>query len=406
MEFEQFLQYLRGALNHLYDPDYLRRSPLAARFGVAERYDTPLAMQRILTDAIEEMRPDAQGITLPVEQQNYDVLLYRYIQQSSQTEVAHQLGVSDRQLRRIQAVALDMLATKLWKRYCNTGDTISEPYFQKLSDQKKTLDDFAWLKDAPVTSPADPIETVQKVLDLLQPLASHHHVNLLCQAPERLPHLAVQPVALRQVLLSLLGDLICVASGCELSISLSRSGMEIKITIGCLSPEAPNLVDLESQGIRDARQIAALMKGRLLVVPSNTEGVIQLFIPAVEQVKVLVIDDNQDIVELIRRFTEGTRFTIRGIHRAEAAMEATILEAPQIILLDVMIPEVDGWELLGKLRRNPQTAHIPVIICTILAQKELALALGAEDFIQKPVRREVLLQTLERAAEKLAKALQ
>ncbi|GAP05181.1 response regulator containing a CheY-like receiver domain and a GGDEF domain [Anaerolinea thermolimosa] len=406
MEFEQFLLQLRGVLNHLYDPDYLRRSPLAAWFGVSERYDTPLAIQRILMNAIEDMRPDPQGVTSPIEQQNYDVLLYRYIQQSSQREVAHQLGVSDRQLRRIQAVALEMLATRLWKHCPNAASANPESHYQKFSGQEKALDDFAWLKDAPVASPADPIEIVRNVVDLLQPLASRHHVTLGYRALEGLPHLAVQPVALRQVLLSLLGDLIRVASGCELVISLSRSGAEVIINIGNLRTDVPCLVNLESQGIRDAHQITAFMKGRLLVVPSNSTGVIQLFLPAVEQIKVLVVDDNRDIVELMRRFTEGTRFTIRGVHRAEAVLEAVVHEAPQIILLDVMIPEVDGWELLGKLRRNPQTAHIPVIICTILAQKELAMALGAEDFIQKPVHREVLLQALERVEEKLAKALQ
>ena len=70
--------------------------------------------------------------------------------------------------------------------------------------------------------------------------------------------------------------------------------------------------------------------------------------------------------------------------------------SPAIIVLDVMMPEQDGWTLLGQLRVHPQTRDIPVIIYTILAQEELALALGAADFIRKPVSQGAFLQLLAR----------
>ena len=54
---EQFLDYLRDALDHLYDPERLRRSPLAELFGVANRFDTATALQRILTNAIASFKP-------------------------------------------------------------------------------------------------------------------------------------------------------------------------------------------------------------------------------------------------------------------------------------------------------------------------------------------------------------
>jgi CheY-like chemotaxis protein len=66
-----------------------------------------------------------------------------------------------------------------------------------------------------------------------------------------------------------------------------------------------------------------------------------------------------------------------------------------------MMPEIDGWELLGKFRHHPQTGQIPIIVCTILSQKELALSLGASGFIHKPVTRQNLLLELDRQAELL-----
>ena len=60
------------------------------------------------------------------------------------------------------------------------------------------------------------------------------------------------------------------------------------------------------------------------------------------------------------------------------------------------MPQDDGWTLLGNLRVHPKTRSIPVVVCTILSQKDLALALGAAEFIQKPISRTEFLSTLER----------
>ncbi|NIV31704.1 MAG: response regulator, partial [Anaerolineae bacterium] len=70
--------------------------------------------------------------------------------------------------------------------------------------------------------------------------------------------------------------------------------------------------------------------------------------------------------------------------------------SPQVILLDVMMPQIDGWEILGRLRQHPLTSHIPTVVCTILAQEELALSLGASAFVRKPVTRQVFLAALDR----------
>ena len=70
--------------------------------------------------------------------------------------------------------------------------------------------------------------------------------------------------------------------------------------------------------------------------------------------------------------------------------------SPKFIILDVMLPGTDGWELLGRLREYPQTRAVPIIVCTILPQEEFALALGAAGFLQKPVSRNTLLAELAR----------
>jgi CheY-like chemotaxis protein len=65
-----------------------------------------------------------------------------------------------------------------------------------------------------------------------------------------------------------------------------------------------------------------------------------------------------------------------------------------------MLPGIDGWELLGRLREHPQIGTAPIIVCTILPQEEFALTLGAAEFLRKPVSREALLSALDQALKK------
>ena len=69
-----------------------------------------------------------------------------------------------------------------------------------------------------------------------------------------------------------------------------------------------------------------------------------------------------------------------------------------------MLPDIDGWDMLGRLRAHPKTSDKPVVVCTIMPQEQLALALGAAAFLQKPVSRETLLAELDRLTCQTEKA--
>jgi putative two-component system response regulator len=69
---------------------------------------------------------------------------------------------------------------------------------------------------------------------------------------------------------------------------------------------------------------------------------------------------------------------------------------PDLIILDVMMPSMDGWQVLRSLKQNPATKSTPIIICSVLREPELAISLGAISYLIKPVDRLELLATLER----------
>ena len=113
----------------------------------------------------------------------------------------------------------------------------------------------------------------------------------------------------------------------------------------------------------------------------------------------LVVDDNADTLQLFARYAVGTRYAVTGTREPGRALQLAEEVRPDIVVLDVMMPELDGWEMLARLREHPSTAQTSVIICTVLPQQPLALALGANPFLQKPVTREAFLAALDLQTE-------
>jgi CheY-like chemotaxis protein len=404
---EEFLRHLRDALNHLQDPNRLRRNPLAALFGVASRVDTPSALQRILVEAIEALEPKADEPSHSRAWRIYDALFYQYVQQFNQQEVADQLGISARQLRREQKAALETLAGHLWKQFDLEAKQQESAEAQTAAPSRaaspNVSQELAWLRDTYPEKPTDLRETLSTVLDLARPHASGHGVRLEIAMPDALPDLSVHPVALNQMLLNLLGVAVHHASGGQVCISVRPLRWEVEIRVECAksSPGPPHTPDKDANSLDAAHQLVDLCRCRLDVTEEESAFSATLVLPAHEQLPVLAIDDNVDSLRMLQRYTSGTRYRLVGTQDPEESLSLAEKISPQIIVLDVMMPQVDGWRVLGRLRQHPLTEGIPVVVCSILAQEELALSLGASGFVHKPVTRQAFLAALDRQIDLL-----
>lgn len=118
--------------------------------------------------------------------------------------------------------------------------------------------------------------------------------------------------------------------------------------------------------------------------------------PPAERPRVLVIDDDPAARELLQRGLEREGFTVRTAAHGAEGLELARQWRPDAITLDVLMPGLDGWEVLGRLKADPDTAGIPVVMVSVLREERLARALGAEDFLTKPVDRERLVRALAR----------
>jgi CheY-like chemotaxis protein len=258
--------------------------------------------------------------------------------------------------------------------------------------------ELAWLKDASRETPSALEAELPAVLDLARQLAERYGVALETSIEPDLPVVTVHPTALRQTLISLLSVAIPRASGGRVAISARAQRWVVELGIVCSGyvsgPETTS--DTETARLDMARQLVRLSGGRLALALEARSFEARLTLPARERLPVLVIDDNADTLQLLQRYAAGTRYHLVTAQDPGQALDLVARHAPQLIVLDVMMPQVDGWAILGQLGQHPLTQGLPIVVCSILAEEELALFLGARAYLQKPVTRQAFLAVLDR----------
>jgi CheY-like chemotaxis protein len=412
---ESLVRWLRQALRYLYDPARLRRNRLFQLFGLDEK-ESPSALRNILVNAIQSLKPDAGVSPQSQAWRTYWVLSHRYLEQFSQSEVATNLGLSVRQLRREEKLALQTLADYLWAHYdlrlrSVDHDAVSAGGSDDMalgeSGAASREQELAWLKRSFPSEPCDVAQMIQEALGTIGPLMEALGVRAEWELPEGSPRLAVQRITIQQALMNVLTAAVRSVPGGQISIEAEAHPQQVCVCVHAMRKEpaapAPQPSN-HAESLEMARQLVTLSGGSLEVLPgedTKSAFVTRLILPAAEQLAVLVIDDNADTLQLFQRYLADSHYYFIGARDPEQALALAEELAPQIIVADIMLPGIDGWELLGRLREHPQIRGTPIIVCTILPQEQLALTLGAAAFLRKPFTQAELLSALDRQASLL-----
>lgn len=115
---------------------------------------------------------------------------------------------------------------------------------------------------------------------------------------------------------------------------------------------------------------------------------------------VLVIDDDPQVRELLKRFLEKEGFQVEQASNGKDGLKMARELHPHAITLDVMMPGMDGWAVITALKADPKLSAIPVIMLTMVQDKNMGYALGAQDYLTKPIDRDKLMRVLEKYALK------
>jgi len=122
--------------------------------------------------------------------------------------------------------------------------------------------------------------------------------------------------------------------------------------------------------------------------------------------KILVVDDEAHIVMILKDSLEFSGFQVATAYNGEEALEAVDREHPDLIVLDIGMPKLDGWEVCRRLKGNDATRGIPIIILTAYAQmsdQKKGVALGAERFVSKPCDLTYLIEEINALLSQKAK---
>jgi two-component system cell cycle response regulator DivK len=118
--------------------------------------------------------------------------------------------------------------------------------------------------------------------------------------------------------------------------------------------------------------------------------------------RIVVVEDNEKNMKLFRDVLQANGYETLEATRGEQAVELTLEHSPDLVLMDIQLPDIDGIEALGRLRADERTASIPVIVLTALAMdgdRERFLAAGFDDYISKPVNIAGFIATVKQHCE-------
>jgi CheY-like chemotaxis protein len=123
--------------------------------------------------------------------------------------------------------------------------------------------------------------------------------------------------------------------------------------------------------------------------------------------KILVVDDEPDIVRVVVKIMEARGHTVTTAADGPEALERVSSDPPDVVILDLNLPRMDGWEVCKRLKTGDGTKHIPVVMMTAayvsVEDADKGTELGADEYVVKPFLREVLIHNVERLLESRAK---
>lgn len=127
------------------------------------------------------------------------------------------------------------------------------------------------------------------------------------------------------------------------------------------------------------------------------EGVVSPNKPVSERGRVLVVEDDTRIQRMLQTVLEAEAYGVETAGDGRAALEAVGRERPALIILDLMLPDIDGWQVMVDLRSRKETADLPVLVLSAVHDvARESLRIGANDFLRKPFGLDALLDKVER----------
>ncbi len=376
--------WLRQALARFHDLGYLQEHARAAL--VAGRFTDAPALRQALEDAIRRMQPPPETAPNAPARRLHRLLTLRYLDGLTQQEAAAELGIGVRHFKREQQRAIEALDALIFDQ--SAPPDRSRSPIPAASEPASTSPELIHLP-----------EVLRAALTVLDPVLTQQDLNVTVNLEDTLPAAQINAMLARQLVINALGWLIHDTYHERLLVRMraltgpSRSFVALELehpTVGRRHPIGSTLKQL-------ARSANAELS--VEITPRQTEKLI-VRMPAAQSRYILMIDDNPDMLRLAQRqLQRASDLAFVGVSTMDEALSQIRASRPACILLDLMMPDHDGWEILRLLKTYPETASIPIVISSVLPEPDLARAMGAAAILPRPFKAAQLNEMLRAIIE-------
>ena len=363
---KSFTKQVKDALEKLYDFQALQENVLTRKFDTRKsdpHSKDAYQLRREIIEAIESLNPGQNVASHSGTVRIYNLIYMHYISRLTIQQAAWEVGVSLRQAYRDLLPGQELISAVLWHRLNETSHFHEEP---SVDTELIRLEDH--------TS----ISTLQELLDTamrpIQILADNYNLAIDVKAPSNPILMTTNHTIAQQVLTHILSQIIQQARPSSLKIHLSDDMHFIQVWYEGMSP-----LNLHFEPI--IRQMMTQLHWELQY--DTKEGSQGMGLKSSRRrTLILVIDDNEGLIQLLQGYLTDDTCTVMSVPNTEQGLHSIAQLQPDVIILDVMMPGMDGWELLQRLQTRGETELIPVIICSVINDPELAFALGASHYIR------------------------
>ena len=263
------------------------------------------------------------------------------------------------------------------------------------------------------------------VLSLVRERAAAHAIDLRLDVADEVGIVWADELRFKQVVLNLVSNAVkFTPDGGKVEVSAVREDADVVVRVrdtgvGVLPQDRERIFESFQQGHRGSpteegtglgltlsRRIVSLFGGTLWLEPQGDVGsvfAVRVPMPAIEapdeggaqgRPTVLLVDDDRASLDLMTAYLSAS--PVRVLH-ARDGLEALSLArsaSPAAVVLDIRLPRMDGWEVLTRIKADPATSSIPVVVASIIDERQRGLGLGAAAYLLKPIRRDDLLDAL------------
>lgn len=389
-----FNEIIKDVLGNLYDTAAIETHPMlfsvlqipAGYTGSKGEY-----VRQLILEAINQLKPlrKEESISSP-EWRPYYILYKRYVDGMGVQELSDQLAISPRQMRRDHHRAFLSLTEILWSKYqlvTPTAENEPEPPSSRSIEIHKEIVDL--------------VDTAYGVYKTLRRRFDEKKITVSITPAESLSVVVTDRVILRQALIGIFNESLHIQNGNSLSIHFHNEEQAVVIDIS--APVSSVWESASEEEIDDdlnaVRYWCRFIDAELQEKVSQKNGQKQIEwlikLPLASKNILLVIDDQPAVLNLFKRYLSQSDVYPVGVEQASQAFSLAQHLQPAVITLDVMMPQMDGWELLQTLKLDAHTSHIPIIICSAWDDPDLSRTLGAAAFLKKPVTQKMLLEAIE-----------